>query len=177
MSSKIEESGCDIICLQETKRESFDLEYLKKFCPRKFNKFEFLPSNGASGGLLTIWNGSLFKGELTFKNEFSLSVKFINNISSESWVISNIYGPCQADRKHLFIDWFSNIDMSDDLDWLIVGDFNFIRKPSDRNREGGEVNEMFMFNEAISKLGIVEFLSREGNIPRAICRKSLCLKD
>jgi hypothetical protein len=46
--------------------------------------------------------------------------------------------------------------MPDDLDWLIVGDFNFIRKPSDRNRDGGEVNEMFMFNEAISKLGIVE---------------------
>jgi hypothetical protein len=132
------------------------LDYIKKFCPRKFNKFEFLPSVGASGGLLIIWNGNLFKGELTFQNEFSLSVKFTNNISSESWIITNIYGRCQTDRKPLFIDWFSNIDMPDDLDWLIVGDFNFIRKPSDRNREGREVNEMFMFNEAISKLGIVE---------------------
>jgi exonuclease III len=156
LSSKIVESGCDIICLQETKRESFDLDYIKKFCPRKFNKFEFLPSVGASGGLIIIWNGNLFKGDLTFQNEFSLSVKFTNNISVDSWIITNSYGPCQADRKAIFIDWFSNIDMPDDLDWLIVGDFNFIRKPSDRNREGGEVNEMFMFNEAISKLGIVE---------------------
>jgi hypothetical protein len=40
--------------------------------------------------------------------------------------------------------------MHDDMDWLIVGDFNFIRKPSDRNKEGGEVNDMLMFNEAIS---------------------------
>jgi exonuclease III len=43
LSSKIVESGCDIICLQETKRESFDLDYIKKFCPRKFNNLNFFP--------------------------------------------------------------------------------------------------------------------------------------
>ena len=30
---KIVESGCDIVCLQETKRETFDLQYIKNFCP------------------------------------------------------------------------------------------------------------------------------------------------
>ena len=74
----------------------------------------------------------------------------------ESWILTNIYGPCQADRKAQFIEWFSNIDMPGDLNWLIVSDFNFIRKPSDRNREGGDVNEMLLFNEAISNLGLVE---------------------
>jgi exonuclease III len=39
LSNKIEESGCDIVCLQETKREHFDLKYIKNFCPKKFNKF------------------------------------------------------------------------------------------------------------------------------------------
>jgi hypothetical protein len=29
LSSKIDESNCDIICLQETKRESFDMEYIR----------------------------------------------------------------------------------------------------------------------------------------------------
>jgi hypothetical protein len=29
---KIHESNCNIICLQETKREQFDLAYLKNFC-------------------------------------------------------------------------------------------------------------------------------------------------
>jgi hypothetical protein len=27
--------------------------------------------------------------------------------------------------------------MPDDMDWLVLGDFNFIRKPSDRNKPGG----------------------------------------
>jgi exonuclease III len=43
LAIKIAESNCDIICLQETKRETFDLDYTRKFCPKKFNKFEYLP--------------------------------------------------------------------------------------------------------------------------------------
>lgn len=43
-----------------------------------------------------------------------------------------------------------------DTDWILMGDFNFIRAPTDRNRPGGDVNEMLLFNEAISNLGLVE---------------------
>jgi hypothetical protein len=156
LANKIEESGCDIICLQETKRESFDLAYIRKFCPKKFNKFEYVPSVGASGGLIIIWNGSLFNGELAFHNDFSISVNFKCNLSNDTWILTNIYGPCQADKKSQFIDWFANIDMPPDSDWLIMGDFNFIRSPSDRNKPGGDLNDMLLFNEAISNLGIVE---------------------
>ena len=46
--------------------------------------------------------------------------------------------------------------MPDDIDWLIIGDFNLIRRPEDRNKEGGDANEMYLFNEAISSLGLVD---------------------
>jgi exonuclease III len=156
LSNKIDECGCDIICLQETKRENFDSKYIKNFCPKKFSKFAFVPSMGASGGLIIIWNGALFDGTLEFQNDFSISVKFTSNISSESSYLTNIYGPSQADRKDDFLQWFSNISMPDDTDWLIMGDFNFIRSPNDRNKPGGNISEMFKFNEAISNLGLVE---------------------
>jgi hypothetical protein len=86
LANKIEESGCDIICLQETKRESFTMEYIKKNCPKKFSDFKFIPSVGASGGILTAWNGALFKGELDFQNDFSLSVKFMSELSQDEWI-------------------------------------------------------------------------------------------
>jgi hypothetical protein len=41
----------------------------------RFNKFEFLPSDGASGGLLTIWNGNQFSGELVDLNSFAITIK------------------------------------------------------------------------------------------------------
>lgn len=46
--------------------------------------------------------------------------------------------------------------MPDEMDWLIVGDFNLIRKLEDRNRPSGSVGDMMMFSNAISSLGLVE---------------------
>ena len=46
---KIVENGCDIVCLQETNKENFDLHYIKNFCPPAFDAFEFLPSVGPQG--------------------------------------------------------------------------------------------------------------------------------
>jgi len=51
---RISESNSDVICLQETKKEHFDAMFLRNFCPPTFDKFEFLPSVGASGGTIII---------------------------------------------------------------------------------------------------------------------------
>ena len=46
--------------------------------------------------------------------------------------------------------------MPAEVDWLIVGDFNLIRKSENRNKPGGDLTNMFLFNEALSTLGVVE---------------------
>jgi hypothetical protein len=40
--------------------------------------------------------------------------------------------------------------------WLFLGDFNFIRSEQNKNRPGGNVNDMFLFNELIDHLGLLE---------------------
>jgi hypothetical protein len=61
---KISESGCDV----------FDVQFIKNFYPSSFDAFEFLPSVGASGGIITIWKSSLFSGSLAFSNEYAISI-------------------------------------------------------------------------------------------------------
>lgn len=46
--------------------------------------------------------------------------------------------------------------MPSSIQWLVAGDFNFYRSPNDRNKSGGDHHEMSLFNEAISKLGLIE---------------------
>jgi endonuclease/exonuclease/phosphatase family metal-dependent hydrolase len=46
--------------------------------------------------------------------------------------------------------------MLDGQPWIIVGGFNLIRRPENRNKPGRDPNMMMVFNEAISKLGIIE---------------------
>ena len=67
---KIEESGCSVICLQETKMQHIDMQFLRKFTPRRFDKYDFIPSSGASGGILCIWNSAVFVGTTLDKKKF-----------------------------------------------------------------------------------------------------------
>lgn len=147
IKKKVIDTGCDIICLQETKREQFDTSYIKNFCTAAFDAFEYLPSTGASGGCIIIWKSSKFQGVLDFTNEYNISVKL------QSLLIDI---PCEPERKPAFLEWFENIEMAEDCNWLVMGDFNLIRSPDDRNRPGGNTSEMLAFNNAISALGLIE---------------------
>lgn len=154
--NKILESNCDIISIQETKRDFFDLGYIRKFCPMSFDDFCFLPSTGASGGILVAWKSSIFAGHMVFQNRFAILVEFSSNHNSEPWILSSVYGPCDNEGKGEFMQWFENVQMPDELNWLVVGDFNLYRKPEDRNRDGANIGDMLLFNSAISALGLVE---------------------
>lgn len=52
VKDKVSQSFCDIVYLQETKKDFFDRPFLKNICPLNFDSFDFLPSEGASGGIL-----------------------------------------------------------------------------------------------------------------------------
>lgn len=92
---KISESRFDVVCLQETKKESFDLAFIKKFCPPSFDEFLYLQSNGTSGGIIiTIWESALLEGHLASQNEFVTSEEFTSKYNNSEWILTNIYGPC-----------------------------------------------------------------------------------
>ena len=104
LRARIEESNCGVICIQETKRDSFDQAYLRNFSPRRFNQFAYNPAIGLSGGLITIWNGSLFSGNVISRSSYQITVKLTCNLSGHIFYISNIYGPCQnEDRVDFFL--------------------------------------------------------------------------
>lgn len=133
------------------------MNFLKNVCPPNFDKFEFLPSIGASRGIITAWKSALFNGQLAFSNEFSMTVEFSSRHNNDSWILTNIYGPCTVEGKGNFLEWFEQIQMPESIDWMIVGDFNLMRKQEDRNKEE-DLTEMFMFNDAISALGLTEII-------------------
>lgn len=103
--NKISGSGAAIVCLQETKRESFDQSYVSKFCPRHLNKFAFVPSIGASGGMLIVWNSALFRGDVSHENNYAITMKFSSNASDAVFHVSNVYGPSAPAEKAAFVNW------------------------------------------------------------------------
>ena len=113
--NNIDESGCSIVCIQETKRELIDVSFIRNFAPRCFNHFDFITSNGASGGLLTLWCGSIFGGTVVEKLQFSITVNFTSIHNGDQWHLSNIYGPCDEPAHSASISWFRNCDVDENI--------------------------------------------------------------
>ena len=96
-------SGCSVICLQETKKCHFDIAFIKSCCPARFDEFVYVPSNGASGGLIVIWNSSIFSGMVMHCEPFALSVYFTSTQSAQSRTLVNIYEPCTGELRDVYV--------------------------------------------------------------------------
>ena len=154
--NKIEESQCAIICLQETKRESFDHSFIRTFCPKRFDRFVFSPSVGASGGIIVLWNSAIFEGTLQEITKSAIRINFISKHNQEHWTLVTVYGPCRGQERDEFVQWLHDLTIPFHENWLLLGDFNFIRSVENRNRDGADMNDIFIFNEIISYLGLME---------------------
>lgn len=86
---------CHMLPRKQKKRDNFDHTYIKKFCPRQFDQFVFSHPNGAFGGILIIWNGEVFTGQLLHNLSFALTVEFTSVHLLEKWSVTCIYGPCE----------------------------------------------------------------------------------
>ena len=115
-----------------------------------------MPSSGASGGLLVVWNSAMFVGKLIQSASFGIVVEFTSVHNSQTWTLVTVYGPCQNPARDNFINWLHDIIIPDDANWLLLGDFNFMLTMDNRNKPGGDINDMFIFNEVIGHLGLIE---------------------
>jgi hypothetical protein len=77
-------------------------------------------------------------------------------MDNNSFHLTNVYGPSNSSEKFAFVTWLLNLDTSEFEDWLLAGDFNLYRSLEDRNKPGGNLGEMDMFNDLITNLNLVE---------------------
>ena len=154
--NKVEESMASVVCLQETKMECIDSMTVRNFCPSRFDSFVFSPSVGASGGIVVLWNSSVLSGRLMEAKHFGIIVQFTSKHNNEVWTLVNVYGPCRGQARDDFVDWLYHLSIPDSANWLVLGDFNFIRSTENRNLPGGDANDIFIFNEIIGHLGLLE---------------------
>jgi exonuclease III len=151
LNNAIISSGCVIVCLQETKLCDVTSAFVKTCCPRQFDQFAFVPSRGASGGILIIWKSSVFSGTVVANDTHALVTTFVSTQSSRSWTLANIYGPCTGEERDIFTNWLYDVSIPTGQDWLFLGDFNYMRAPDNRNKPGGNMQAMLTFNDIIHK--------------------------
>lgn len=83
-------------------------------------------------------------------------VEFASRQNNEHWTLVSVYGPCHGEARDIFVSWLYNLHIPLGQHWLLVGDFNFIRSIENRNLPAGDLNDIFIFNEIIGHLGLLE---------------------
>ena len=55
-----------------------------------------------------------------------------------------------------YTNWLYELDIPNTQDWLLLGDFNYIRAPDNCNKPGGSTHDMFTFNDIIRQQNLIE---------------------
>jgi exonuclease III len=68
----------EVICLQETKLENISRSVVRSLWSNRFADWKFLESEGASGGVLIMWDKRVAEVQDCVKGQFTISCKFKN---------------------------------------------------------------------------------------------------
>jgi exonuclease III len=145
-----------IICLQESKLGAISSAKASSFLPLPLRAFDSVDSVGASGGLVFAWDPNLFTllGSVASRHALSVDLAFMNN--GMSFWFTNVYAPCDCEGKILFLRNLGVHDHGDGLPWLIAGDFNLTRDPSDRNNANFSSSDADLFDDSTNDLALIE---------------------
>ena len=103
-----------------------------------------------------MWCSDVFSGDLVEVKPYGIVISFKSMHNGDFWYLVNVYGPCQGTLRDEFVSWLYNLNVEPEKNWLLLGDFNFIRSLDNRNLPGGDINDIFLFNEIIGHLGLLE---------------------
>ena len=83
----------DIVCLQETKLEWINRGIVRSIWGCPFVDWLYLGSDGASGGILVMWDRRVVEKVDEAAGHFSVSCKFKNVADQFVWAFTGVYGP------------------------------------------------------------------------------------
>ncbi|XP_022031553.1 uncharacterized protein LOC110932535 [Helianthus annuus] len=147
----------DFLAVQETKLEDFTGFKIDNLWGNTSYCSEFVGSVGQSGGLLCIWDDGIFQASAVIKNLNFLYLGGLLKGSNESLNIVNVYAPQSVVAKKALWDEILALSVGVSGKWIILGDFNAVRDPSERKNSKFKVGCAKNFNEFINQAGLLEY--------------------
>ncbi|PWA94018.1 RNA-directed DNA polymerase, eukaryota [Artemisia annua] len=127
------EHGVDFLAVQETMVGDLSHFDGKRIWGNNNYDKEFVGSVGQSGGLLCMWDKGLFTQFASIKNRFFLLVSGKLKGSNEIVNIMNVYAPQGVAAKQDLWLSIESLVLSTAGMWVLLGDFNAVRIPEERN--------------------------------------------
>ncbi|RVX20328.1 Transposon TX1 uncharacterized 149 kDa protein [Vitis vinifera] len=145
----------DVVMIQETKKEKCDKRLVGSVWTVRNKDWVILSACGASGGILFIWDSKKLSKEEVVLGSFSISVKFVLEGCGPLW-ISTVYGPNSPSlRKDFWVELYDIYGLTFPL-WCVGGDFNVIRRSSEKLGGSRLTSSMRDFDSFISESELLD---------------------
>lgn len=141
-----------ILCIQETKLQMFDDSVCLSVWDGQSAAFSFRPSQGASEGMLTVWDTLEVEvwSSGSFDHVLSIHGRFIS--SNGEFHLFNVYDPCDVSARQVLWDSLSaRLIALHGKKVCVCGDFNAVRCREERRSvsSSGVVLDCAPFNHFI----------------------------
>lgn len=152
----VNSAAADIVCLQETKMEVVSRRLILSMLGSEFdNNFVFLPSVGASGGILIAWRSKLGTIAASRIGSFCASIQFCPD-NGVPWWLTTVYGPQSNEGKIAFLHELRSVRANCTGPWMLAGDFNMIYRDEDKNNTNLNRAMMGRFRRFIDDVAVKE---------------------
>lgn len=129
----IREEDADFMAIQVTKIVEVDRFFCESLWGDQDVNWANVPSEGNSGGIISLWKNSLFSLIYTFSGKGFLGIFGIWIKTSTPCIVINIYSSCiLAENKQLWADLITSKMGFGGYLWCIVRDFNALKRSSER---------------------------------------------
>lgn len=89
--------------------------------------------------------------------EYFIRIMVFDKIAKFHWNLIDVYGDAQSDRKAGFLAELARVYNDNNIPCLVGGDFNIIRKETEKNKPVSNEHWSFVFNAIIENVGLREF--------------------
>ncbi|WMV57474.1 hypothetical protein MTR67_050859 [Solanum verrucosum] len=160
----------DVYCFQESKIKGDISRIVKDLWANRKVKYAQLEARGTRGGIIILWDSNIWEGEVCEVGAYSITCKFTGKTQDLGWHFSGVYAPNNREEKEEVWGELGAVRGLFNGPWVVAGDFNVVRFPSEKkncnkfNREMEEFSE-FMEDMELQDLPLVggRFTWRRGD--------------
>lgn len=152
----IMEAGCQFIGLIETMTQDIQPNWFRSVSGSRDFVWKQLPPTGRSGGLLLGVNSDVFEILNSELGRHYIDVLLKEKRFGATWHLVLVYGPAQVEDKENFLTEFARLCNGCQGPVVIGGDFNIIRKITEKNKPCSLPRWSHIFNSIIETAGLKE---------------------
>jgi exonuclease III len=156
----VRQNNVDFLPIQETKLEIISPTLCYSLWGDQDCEWVFRPSEGNSGGILSIWRKSISSTLTTFQGEGYVGVCLEWGVAKTKCVVVNVYSKCDLEsKKRLWECILEERRSRGEGAWCVVGDFNAVCRRDERRGVNAEASssqllEMAGFNNFINEVDL-----------------------